>query len=570
MNRKFNKEPNREVEEEMKKDMKDVNNVTVTIYDKQYVLKKGTTYGEVSDKYTDRFKTPIILAKVNHRLRELNKTIEQDETIEFIDMISSDGYRTYQRSISFLLVVACRNLYRHSSVVVQYSLGNGYYVEISNSNFDIDDIEKEMNRLAKENFPIEKVVVRTDTAMDIFKEQKMEDKYDLLKYRRASNINLYKLDGFYDYYYGYMILRTKDLKDKFKLHKYGDGLIIQFLDRNNPTVTAKFEPTAKLFDTLKESTNWGLKVGVDNVAQLNNKIAAGEFDSLMLLQEAYMEKKIGIVADQIIANDKNRFVFISGPSSSGKTTFSKRLAVQLAAHGINPKPVSLDDYYVNREDTPLDENGNYDYECLEAIDVPKFKENMTTLLSGGEIDVPKFNFVKGKRMYDGTKMKIEDSDVLIIEGLHGLNPKLSQGIPDENKFTIYISALTALNVDDHNRIPTTDARLLRRIVRDSRERDKTAKETIAMWDKVREGEDKYIFPYQEDADIVFNSSLIYELSILKQFVEPLLFNVDRDCKEYKEAKRLVKFLGYFLGITSENVPATSLLREFIGGSYFYQ
>ncbi len=546
--------------------------VKVIINGEENFLEKGSTYQDLANKNQDDFKTPIILAKVNNVLKELHKKIEKDEEVTLIDMVSRDGFRTYQRTLSFLLVAACRKLYKDASVVIEFSLGEGYYVEIRDENgyhdFDVDLIEEQMNKLIAEDISIEKVVLKTAAAMEIFKSQNMEDKVDLLKYRRASNINLYKMGDFYDYYYGYMILRTSVLKDKFKLYKYGDGLIIQFVDRENPEKTAEFNPMNRLFGTLKESATWGKQIEVDNVAELNNKIANGDFDELMLLQEAYMEKKIGMIADRIIREGGNRFVFIAGPSSSGKTTFSKRLSVQMAALGVNPKPVSIDDYYVNREDTPLDENGDYDYECLEAIDVKGFNENMTTLLSGGEIDVPKFDFVKGKRIYDGTKMKLGENDVLIIEGLHGLNPKLSEQIPDENKFTIYISALTALNVDDHNRIPTTDSRLLRRIVRDNRERDKTAAQTISMWPKVREGEEKYIFPYQEEADMIFNSSLIYELSILKQFVEPLLFNVDRNCPEYIEAKRLVKFLGYFLGMSSENVPSTSLIREFVGGSYF--
>ncbi len=549
-----------------------MDSVIVTINDKEYSVKKGTTYKELAKNFSHEFKTPIILAISNNQLKILQKRITKNCTVKFIDMVDKDGFRTYQRSISFVLIKAFYNMYSDIEIIVQYSLNNGYYAEFSDgfipTEDDIVKIELEMNRIINSGIEIEKEIHKTDEAMEIFKNQNMLDKHDLLKYRRASNINLYKLEDFYDYFYGYMVDNTADLKGKFKLYKYSDGLIIQFIDRKKPDQVSTFEPSAKLFDTLKKSTDWGKSILMDNVADLNNKIVSGDFLQLVLLQESLMEKRIGLIADEIVKNKDKRFVFIAGPSSSGKTTFSRRLSVQLSALGANPKPMSLDNYYVNRVDNPVDEDGNYDFECLEAIDVKQFNSDMKRLLKGEEVDMPSFNFIKGEREYLGNKIVLGEEDILIIEGIHGLNPKLSSEIPEKNKYRVYISSLTALNVDAHNRIPTTDARLIRRIVRDSWERDKTAAETIKMWPKVRQGEEKYIFPYQEQADIMFNSSLIYELSVLKQFVEPLLFNVDRGSIEFIEAKRLIKFLDYFLGVTSEKIPNTSLLREFIGGSFF--
>jgi len=416
--------------------------------------------------------------------------------------------------------------------------------------------------------PFVKVTVKTDDAVKIFEKQFMEDKVKLFKYRRVSNVNLYHFDNFYDYFYGYMVPDTSYLK-VFDLYPYEDGLILQFIDFNDPSKAAHFEPDQMLFETLKNATDWGHLMEVDTVGDLNDVISEGKMNELIMVQEALMEKKIGRLADYIMKDIKHKkFVFIAGPSSSGKTTFAHRLSIQLRSLGLRPKPISLDNYFVNRDDTPLDEEGNYNFECLEALDVAQFNHDMHQLLKGETVAMPTFDFISGLRQYKGDSLKLQDNTILVIEGIHGLNPKLSSAIPEENKFKIYISALTQLNIDNHNRVPTTDARLLRRMVRDNQYRGASATKTLGMWPSVRNGEERYIFPFQEEANAMFNSSLIYELSVLKQYAEPLLFNVPRDSSEYLEAKRLIKFLDYFLGLSSESIPNNSIIREFIGGSNF--
>jgi uridine kinase len=356
---------------------------------------------------------------------------------------------------------------------------------------------------------------------------------------------------------------------QFDLFRYKEGLVLQFIDLKKPHKIATFEPDSMLYQTLKDSTEWAHLMEVDTVGELNDLISRGEMREMILVQEALMEKKIGKIADHIMEDIAHKkFVFIGGPSSSGKTTFAHRLSIQLRSQGLKPKPISVDNYFVNRENTPKDAEGNYDFECLEALDVEQFNKDMSDLLAGKEVQMPTFDFIVGERQYKGNTMKLGDRDILVVEGIHGLNPKLSKAIPEENKYKVYISALTQLNVDNHNRVPTTDARLLRRIVRDSQYRGATATRTIGMWPSVRRGEELYIFPFQEEADTMFNSSLIYELSVLKQYAEPLLFNVAKESAEYLEAKRLIKFLDYFLGVTTETIPNNSLIREFIGGSSF--
>lgn len=528
----------------------------------------------LSKEFEGSYKTPIVLAIVNGKLQELQSAIKEGSEIEFLDILHKDGFRTYQRSLSFVMIKAAHEVFEEDiDVIVQFSINNGFYIDIEPcclmNEEKLHQIQEKMMALIKRNLPFNKSVFKTDDAIDIFSNQRMEDKVNLLKYRRVSNINLYELDGLYDYFYGYMVPSTGYLNALFHLELHNDGFILQFLNKENPTEKDKFVPDQMLFDSLKKSTDWGHKMGFDNVADLNDHISKGRMSELILVQEAMMEKRLGVIADKILEDiDQKKFVFIAGPSSSGKTTFAHRLSVQLKSQGLNPKPISLDNYFVNREETPLDEDGNYDFECLEALDVAAFNKDMVNLLQGKEVSMPTFDFVAGERLYKGNKMILGERDILVIEGIHGLNPKMSYEIPEHNKFKIYISALTALNIDNHNRVPTTDARLLRRMVRDNQYRGASAEKTINMWPSVRRGEELYIFPFQEEADVMFNSALIYELSVLKQFAEPLLFNVDRNSSAYVEAKRLIKFLDYFLGYSSENIPNTSLIREFIGGSSF--
>lgn len=550
--------------------------IEVVIDGEKITLSEPTTLITLAKDYELKFQTPIVLAIVDGKLKELNQSITKSCTIEWLDMVHRDGIRTYQRSLSFVISKAFKDVFGMDDgrqVIVHFSLNNGYYIEVTPKSLldgdGLDRLRDRMKALTEADIPLNKEVFKTDAAIGIFREQGMDDKVNLLKYRRVSNINLYRLDDFYNYFYGYMVPSTGYLHNRYELHPYSDGFVMQFIDPKHPLKVTPFKPDKMLFEALKTSTDWGHLMGVDHVGQLNDLISNGEMQELIYVQEALMEKRIGLIGDTIMSDiDHKKFVFIAGPSSSGKTTFAHRLSIQLRSQGLKPKPISVDNYFVNRVDTPLDEDGNYNFECLEAIDVAQFNEDMTRLLAGEEVPMPTFDFVGGVRRYNGETIKLGEKDILVVEGIHALNPKMSHAIPEENKFKIYISALTALNVDDHNRIPTTDARLLRRMVRDNQYRGASASKTISMWPSVRRGEELHIFPFQEEADVMFNSALIYELSLLKQYAEPLLFNVPKGTPEYIEAKRLIKFLDYFLGITSESVPSTSLVREFIGGSSF--
>lgn len=423
-----------------------------------------------------------------------------------------------------------------------------------------------MYQMVVSDIEIHKESINTDDAVTLFHDLGMTDKEKLFRYRRSSRVNIYELDHYMDYFYGFMVPSTGYLR-YYDVIPYADGFMLQFPDKNTKEV-APFVPAEKLFHTLKTSRDWGKMLEIDTIGALNDAIAAGKTQQMILTQEALFEERIGRLAEQIVSAKDRKFIMIAGPSSSGKTTFSHRLSIQLAAKGLNPHPFPLDDYYKNRDICPRDENGELDLECLDALDVELFNHDMNELLAGKTVNLPIFNFKTGKREYKDKLMTLGKDDVLVIEGIHGLNDKLSYSLPIESKFKIYISALTQLNIDEHNCLPTTDGRLIRRIVRDARTRGTSAKETIAMWDSVRRGEEKYIFPFQEGADVMFNSALIYELAVLKMYAEPLLFAIDKDCQEYLEAKRLLKFLDYFLPMPSDGINQNSILREFIGGSCF--
>lgn len=395
----------------------------------------------------------------------------------------------------------------------------------------------------------------------------MKDKEKLFRYRRSSFVNIYEIDGYYDYYYGYMLPNAGYVK-WFDVIPYDEGFMLLLPSKKNPGVVVPFTERKMLFETLKESDEWGRKVGIETVGDLNEQICSGSLSEMILVQEAEQERKIGEIAKDIVKRGNVKFIMIAGPSSSGKTSFSHRLSIQLRTLGKTPHPIALDDYFVDREKTPLDENGKYNFECLEAIDVKQFNDDMVRLLNGERVELPTFNFKIGKREYRGNYKQLGPDDILVIEGIHGLNDKMSYALPSESKFKIYISALTNINVDEHNRIPTTDGRLLRRMIRDARTRGTDARRTIEMWPSVRRGEEENIFPFQEQADAMFNSVLIYELAVIKQFAEPLLFQIPKDAPEYYEAKRLLKFLDYFLNVTSESLPNNSICREFVGGSCF--
>lgn len=554
------------------KERKEMISVTVGDVTKEYI--KGVTYLEISRDFQKNYAYDIILACVDNKLQELNKKVEQDCDIEFLTVQDSNGYRTYTRGVIFVMLKAAYSVIGREQlekISIQYAVGNGNYCElegdVSVSAELIKKIEDKMRTIVEEDITLRKYSINTDQATNLFEYYRMMDKKKLFEYRRVSKANIYDLDGFKDYFYGYMPPSTGMLK-YFSLKPYENGFILQMPDKEKPDQISDWNNSPKLFSTLLESKKWGKAMEVDTVGALNDVISSGGIQDLILVQEAFQEKKIAEIAQMIAANKEKKLVMIAGPSSSGKTTFSHRLSVQLRTHGLKPHPIPVDDYFVNREDTPRDADGKYNYECLEAIDIELFNRDMTDLLNGKEVELPTFNFKTGHREYKGKYKKLGKDDILVIEGIHGLNDKLSYSLPKKSKFKIYISALTQLNLDEHNRIPTTDGRLIRRMVRDARTRGTSAKDTIAMWSSVRRGEEEYIFPFQEQADVMFNSALIYELAVLKQYAEPILFGIPKECPEYIEAKRILKFLDYFIGVSTEDIPKNSIVREFVGGSIF--
>ena len=549
--------------------------VEVVISNEVYEYETGITYEQIAKDFQKDYETKIVLVNVNGKLTELHKILSGDCTLEFLTLADKPGMETYRRSCCFLLVKAVHDVIgtedNANHIVVQYSIGKGLYCKVL-GDVEVNDqflrsVRARMDELVAQDIPIWKTSYAVNEAIKIFGEAGMHDKVKLFKYRRASKVNVYSLGDYKDYYYGYMVPHTGYLQ-YYDLLAYDDGFILQLPSKSDPTYVPEFEAHDKIAATMKKTNDWGRDIGLETVGDLNERICNEGTQDIVLVQESLMESRIGEIAKEIVASGNKKFVMIAGPSSSGKTSFSHRLSIQLRALGLKPHPIALDNYFKNREDTPKDENGNYNFECLEAIDVEGFNNDMSALLKGETVEMPEFNFKTGKREYKGHYMTLEDGDVLVIEGIHGLNEKMSYALPAESKFKIYISALTALSVDEHNRIATTDVRLIRRIVRDNRTRGTSASGTLAMWDSVRRGEEEYIFPFQENADAMFNSALIYELAVLKQFAEPLLFNISKDDPQYHEAKRLLKFLDYFLGVTSEGLPNNSLLREFVGGSVF--
>lgn len=546
---------------------------TDEVIEKTYAI--GTTYEKIADEFQEKHNGLIALCIVNGKICELTKKVERDCTVSFLTLQDEIGHKTYERTATMMLIKAVYDVLEKEQHVekikVEFAIGQGYFCSLK-ADFKIkqefvDRINQRMTEMVEQRIPIEKKSFPLDDAVELFKKQGMTDKVKLFRYRRSSSVNVYSLDGFYDYYYGYMLPDTGYMK-YFNVIAYEDGLMLILPYTKQPDKIEFFEPRENLFHTLRESTVWNQYNGIDTVGDLNDWVCHGNLAELILVQEAEQERKIGEIAKDIVRRGGIKFVMIAGPSSSGKTTFSHRLSIQLRTLGMVPHPIALDNYFVNRENTPLDENGNYNFECLEAIDVELFNQNMCELLAGKTVEMPEFNFLTGQREYHGNFMKLGAEDILVIEGIHGLNDKMSYALPNDSKYKIYISALTSLNIDAHNRIPTTDGRLLRRMVRDARTRGASAKKTIAMWPSVRKGEEENIFPYQESADAMFNSVLIYELAVLKQYAEPLLFCIGKEEPEYFEAKRLLKFLEYFLGIDSTNLPQNSICREFIGGSCF--
>lgn len=546
----------------------------ITVGGKVTEYPSGTTYEQVAIDNQKDYKAHIVLARAGGKLRELNKKISCDCEVDFKTVSDRSGYKTYRRTATFIMIKAIRDVAgvkTINKIKVEFAIGKGIYTSISGTTKVDEDflkkVKSRMDEIVNADIPIKKESYDLDDAIELFRNEGMKDKERLFKYRRASKVNVYSIDGFYDYYYGYMCPSTGYVK-LYDLIPYDEGFILQMPARKVPDEVPPFVPQDKLFNTMKESTKWGISLDMETVGALNDKICKGQVEDLVLVSEALQEAKIAEIASDIAGRKDVKFIMIAGPSSSGKTSFSHRLSIQLRAKGLVPHPIALDNYFKNREDTPLDENGKYDFECLGAMDVDGFNNDMKKLLAGETVELPSFNFKIGKREYKGDYMHLNEEDVLVLEGIHGLNEKMSYALPAESKYKIYISALTSLNVDEHNRISTTDTRLIRRMVRDNRTRGTSASGTLAMWQSVRKGEEENIFPFQESADAMFNSALIYELAVLKQFAEPLLFAIEKDDPEYLEAKRLLKFLDYFVSFTCEDVPKNSLMREFIGGSIF--
>lgn len=549
--------------------------ITVEIGGKQETYKEGVLYREIAKKYQEQEDYPIVLVREDGRLRELNKKAADGSKLEFLTLNSSAGHSTYRRSLILLMLKAIYHVVGDNSrierVQVHFAVGGGYYCTVTGkigvTQTFLDEVRAYMEQLVREAVPITKSSENTFEACRKFARYGMYDKEELFRYRRASKVNLYNLENFEDYFYGYMLPDTSYLK-YFDLKLFEDGFVLLFPSRKDPEKLPQFSPELKLFQVQKDSMKWGAKLGIPTVGALNSYIVEHKVKELIMIQEAYHEKKIAEMAAQIAASPEKKIVLIAGPSSSGKTTFSHRLSTQLSVYGLKPHPVAADDYFVEREKTPLDAEGKYNFECIEAIDIEQLNQDMLDLLAGKIVELPTFNFKTGRREYKGNFKTLAENDILIIEGIHCLNDRLTYRLPRESKFKIYISALTQLNIDEHNQIPAMDGRLLRRIVRDARTRGADAKKTIGMWPSVRRGEEENIFPYQEEADIMFNSALIYELAVLKQYAEPLLFSIGPDQEEYEEAKRLLKFLDYFLPIPSDDIPNNSLIREFIGGGCF--
>ena len=546
----------------------------VTVDGKTREYPAGITFGEIARVYQKNYPHQIALAVRNGKIRELFKKVDKDCTIEFLTVSDDTGNKTYNRTATIILMKAITEVVgadKIDRIKMEFAIGNGYYCSKS-GDFEVTDelveqVKAKMQEYIDKDLCIIKKSMPLDEANALFETQKMTDKVSLFRYRGNSTVNVYNLDGYYDYFYGFMLPSTGYVK-YFDLQKYKDGFMLILPSMENPTELEAFQPSPKLYSCMQIASGWGIKLGVDTVSDLNNQIMAGGFNELVLVQEALQERRISEIASDIVSRNGVKFVMIAGPSSSGKTTFAHRLSVQLRTYGLVPHPIAVDDYFVDRENTPKQPNGDYDFECLEAIDIQQFNQDMCDLLEGKKVELPTFNFVTGKREYKGNYKQLGVDDVLVIEGIHGLNDKMSYALPAESKYKIYISALTTLNIDEHNRIPTTDGRLLRRMVRDARTRGATAKRTIQMWPSVRNGETKNIFPFQESADAMFNSALIYELAVLKQFAEPLLYSIEPGEPEYFEAVRLLKFLSYFLGVSTEHLPNNSIVREFIGGSCF--
>ena len=536
----------------------------------------GITLAEIAEDQKIILKRPILGAKVNNKIKELNYNVFKPKVIEFFDILDIDGQRLYRRSLKFIFIKAVADILPQLNVNIEHSISKGIYCEFKTKEGEdykptlqqINDIKERMKIIVKNNLPFERREMLSSKVAEIYSKMGLNERVDIFKKRARLYSSMYFLENACDYFYGYLAPSTGSITT-FDLIPYYDGLLLQHpTDYENMTI-APLEMQEKLFEVFRENKQWVKLLKINTIDSINKSVDSGDCGLIIKLGEALQEKKIAEIAETIKQKQNTKLVLIAGPSSSGKTTFSKRLCVQLGVCGLKPVQISLDNYFVNREDTPKDENGEYDFEALEALDYEQFGNDMLAMMEGKEVDMPTFNFQTGRREYKGDKLTACPETVFVVEGIHGLNPKLSEKIPAENKYKIYVSALTQVAIDSHNRIPTTDNRLLRRIIRDFRYRHYSAEETIKRWPSVRRGEDKNIFPFQEEADVMFNSALPYELGVIKRYATPVLRGVNETTPEYSEAQRLLKFLSYFREVPDDEIPPTSILREFLTGSSFH-
>jgi len=531
----------------------------------------GSTLSDIFCEFNLNMKYPPVSARVNNKVEGLNYRVYHNKEVEFIDITSASGSRAYTRTLFFVLCKAAHDLYPDGKIIIDIPVSNGYYCNLKIgrpvTKEDVDRIRTRMKEIIDAAIPIQRHESTTEEAIKLFTKLGTHSKVKLLKSIGRLYTIYYEIDGYMDYYYGTLLTNTSQLY-LFGLEMYYEGLLLRLPSRNNPDELGELISQDKMFEIFQEHHRWQNIIGISTVGDFNENVAKGFSTDIINVSEALQEKKISRIADEIASRSDVRVVLIAGPSSSGKTTFCKRLSVQLLTCGIKPVQVSLDDYFVDRDKTPLDDKGDYDYESLYALDIPLINKQFNALFAGEEVVMPRYNFQTGKSEKNGRRLKLDENNVLLVEGIHALNPKLTAHIPENQKFRVYASALTTILLDNHNYIPTTDNRLLRRIIRDYKYRGVTAQETIRRWPSVRAGENKWIFPYQENADMMFNTAMLFELAVIRTQAEPLLELVPENAEEYAEAYRLLKFLRYITPIQYRQLPPTSLLREFLGGSSF--
>lgn len=533
---------------------------------------KGILIESVAKEYQKLYPSKIVASLFNNDIRELSKTLERDGTLDFIDLTSEDGVRIYQRGLMFLAYVAAKEIFPNKKMRVRYSLGKGIYCEFDEwipSEDDLKMLKEKMHELVEMDIPFLKEELYKFDALELFEKHGMKDKIELLKYRTKSTINVYWFENYFNYYYGHMVPSTSYIT-LFDVVKVNNGFVLVHPDITSPNELPVYVPQVKMAKAYENRAQWGKIVGMETIGDLNKIVAEGRARELIMMCELLHEKEISKIADTITSKGSVKLVLCAGPSSSGKTTFSKRLSLQLRVNGFEPYAISLDDYFVERDKTPLGPDGKPDFESIEALDLELFSKNMNDIFNGKTVELPRFNFKTGKREYKGDTVKPTEKTILVVEGIHGLNPLMTKSFDPALVYKVYVSALTQTSLDEDNRIPTTDVRIIRRMIRDYNFRGHSALMTLQMWQSVRIGEEKNIFPYQEEADIMFNSALPYELAVLKNFAMPLLLQVDNSTPEYSQARRLIRFLDYFLPIVDFDViPSTSIIREFIGASYFH-